>query len=330
MFVLLIVATMTLLEMTFAWMNHIIKIGYKRPLTEKDVWKLDTWDQTETLFNWFWFGGLWKTGSDVSQFVGPVLLCKLLECIQRGDPPRIGYIYAFSIFVGVLFGVLCEAQYLHNVMRVGFRLRSVLVASIFRKSMRLTHEDSNKFGTGKITNLMTSDTAALENITKSLHELWSSIFRIIVAMVLIYRQLGVSSLLGASLLILLFPIQKLVTNRLRKQSKEQLQCTDKRIGLINEILAAMETVNFQSKVQSIRKLELSWFQKAAFLKSINSFIVHIIPCLVVVTSFGLFTVFEGNLTPSRAYTSLSLLSVLIFSLCMFFGAIPQVLLPSLI
>ncbi|KAL4010215.1 hypothetical protein IC575_030445 [Cucumis melo] len=351
MFVLLIVATMTLLEMTFAWMNHIIKIGYKRPLTEKDVWKLDTWDQTETLFNcfqrtWeeeckkskpyllralhssfggrFWFGGLWKTGSDVSQFVGPVLLCKLLECIQRGDPPRIGYIYAFSIFVGVLFGVLCEAQYLHNVMRVGFRLRSVLVASIFRKSMRLTHEDSNKFGTGKITNLMTSDTAALENITKSLHELWSSIFRIIVAMVLIYRQLGVSSLLGASLLILLFPIQKLVTNRLRKQSKEQLQCTDKRIGLINEILAAMETVNFQSKVQSIRKLELSWFQKAAFLKSINSFIVHIIPCLVVVTSFGLFTVFEGNLTPSRAYTSLSLLSVLIFSLCMFFGAIPQV------
>ncbi|KAL4010223.1 hypothetical protein IC575_030453 [Cucumis melo] len=135
-----------------------------------------------------------------------------MQCIQRGDPPRIGYIYAFSIFVGVLFGVLCEAQYLHNVMRVGFRLRSVLVASIFRKSMRLTHEDSNKFGTGKITNLMTSDTAALENITKSLHELWSSIFRIIVAMVLIYRQLGVSSLLGASLLILLFPIQVYVYN----------------------------------------------------------------------------------------------------------------------
>ncbi|TYK01412.1 ABC transporter C family member 2-like isoform X2 [Cucumis melo var. makuwa] len=206
--------------------------------------------------------------------------------MQHGDPPKIGYIYAFSIFVGVLFGVLCEAQYLQNVMRVGFRLRSVLVASIFRKSMRLTHEDSKKFGTGKITNLMTSDTAALE---------------------------------------------KLVTNRLRKQSKEQLQCTDKRIGLINEILAAMETVkcyvwesSFQSKVQNIRKEELSWFRKAAFLKSINSFAVHIIPGLVVVTSFGLFTVFEGDLTPSRAYTSISLLSVLMFSLCMFFIAIPQV------
>lgn len=25
--------------------------GYKKPITEKDVWKLDTWDRTETLNN---------------------------------------------------------------------------------------------------------------------------------------------------------------------------------------------------------------------------------------------------------------------------------------
>lgn len=26
-----------------------MKQGYKRPITEKDVWKLDSWDETETL-----------------------------------------------------------------------------------------------------------------------------------------------------------------------------------------------------------------------------------------------------------------------------------------
>lgn len=26
-----------------------MKLGYERPITEKDVWKLDTWDRTETL-----------------------------------------------------------------------------------------------------------------------------------------------------------------------------------------------------------------------------------------------------------------------------------------
>lgn len=30
-------------------MTPLMKQGYKRPITEKDVWKLDSWDQTETL-----------------------------------------------------------------------------------------------------------------------------------------------------------------------------------------------------------------------------------------------------------------------------------------
>lgn len=36
-------------------MNPIMKLGYERPLTEKDVWKLDTWDQSETLNNKYTF-----------------------------------------------------------------------------------------------------------------------------------------------------------------------------------------------------------------------------------------------------------------------------------
>jgi ATP-binding cassette subfamily C (CFTR/MRP) protein 1 len=34
----------------FTWMTPLMQQGNKRPITEKDVWKLDTWDQTETLY----------------------------------------------------------------------------------------------------------------------------------------------------------------------------------------------------------------------------------------------------------------------------------------
>ncbi|CAK9156111.1 unnamed protein product [Ilex paraguariensis] len=74
-------------QISFAWMNPLMQLGYKRPLTDKDVWKLDTWDRTETLNSkfqrcwaeesrkpkpWllralnsslggrFWWGGFWK------------------------------------------------------------------------------------------------------------------------------------------------------------------------------------------------------------------------------------------------------------------------------
>jgi ATP-binding cassette subfamily C (CFTR/MRP) protein 1 len=82
--------------------------GYKRPITDKDIWKLDSWDETETLYSrfqkcwndelrkpkpwllralhsslWgrFWLGGFFKIGNDASQFVGPLILNLLLEVL---------------------------------------------------------------------------------------------------------------------------------------------------------------------------------------------------------------------------------------------------------
>ncbi|KAL5577346.1 hypothetical protein UlMin_019045 [Ulmus minor] len=342
----------------FSWMNPLMELGYQRHLTEKDVWKLDSWDRTETLnakFQscwakesqkprpWllralnsslggrFWWGGFWKIGDNLSQFVGPLILNSLLQSMQRGDPAWIGYIYAFSIFAGVVLVVLLEAQYLQNVVRVGSRVKTTLVAAVFRKSLRLTHEARKTFSTGKITNLMTTDAEALQQICYSLHALWSAPFRITVSMVLLYQQLGVASLLGVLILVLLFPIQTYVISRMQKLSKKGLQYTDKRIGLMNEILAAMDTVkfyawenSFQSKVKNIRIDELSLFRKAQLLGALNAFMLNSIPVVVTVISFGMFTLLGGNLTPARAFTSLSLFAVLRLPLFMLPNIITQV------
>ncbi|XP_060179357.1 ABC transporter C family member 2-like [Lycium barbarum] len=345
-------------RITFSWMNPLMQLGYKRPLTEKDVWKLDTWDRTETLNNsfqkswaeesqrpkpWllralnrslggrFWWGGFWKIGNDASQFIGPLILNQLLQSMQRGDPAWIGYVYAFAILIGVVFGVLCEAQYFQNVMRVGFRLRTTLIAAVFRKSLRLTHESRKSFASGKITNLMTTDSEALQQICQSLHTIWSAPLRIIVALVLLYQLLGVAALLGALMLVLMFPVQTFVISKMQRLTKEGLQRTDKRIGLMNEILAAMDTVksyawenSFQSKVQGVRNEELTWYRKAQLLAALNSFILNSIPVVVIVISFGVFSLLGGDLTPARAFTSLSLFAVLRFPLFMLPNIITQV------
>ncbi|KAI3740119.1 hypothetical protein L2E82_30538 [Cichorium intybus] len=328
----------------FGWMTPLMEQGYRKPITEKDVWTLDTWDQTETLSRkfqkyWaeeslkskpfllrclnncvggrFWFGGLFKVGNDLSQFVGPVILNYLLQSLQRGDPSWIGYVYAFSIFVGVSLGVLCEAQYFQNVARTGFRIRSILVAAVFRKSLRLTQEARKNFPSGKITNMITTDANALQQICNQLHGLWSAPFRIVLSMILLYQQLGIASLVACMLLILMFPVQTMIVSKMRKLSKEGLQYTDKRVGLMSEILAAIDTVkcyaweqSFRTKVQTIRKNELLWLWKAQFLGACNNFILNSLPVLVAVISFGVFTLLGGDLTPARAFTSLSLFTVL--------------------
>ncbi|XP_055802160.1 ABC transporter C family member 12-like isoform X4 [Solanum dulcamara] len=344
-------------RISFGWITPLLRRGLNRPITEKDVWKLDSWDKTETLSArfqrcwaeesqrkkpWllralnsslggrFWYGGLFKVGSDLCQFVGPLLLNRLLESLERGDPSWIGHLYAFLIFVGVSFGVLCEAQYFQNVMRVGFRMRSTLVAAIFRKSVRLTLEDRNQFPSGKITNMITTDANALQQVCQQLHVLWSAPFRIVIAMVLLYQQLGLASLLGALMLVLMIPMQTIIVSYMRKLSKEGLQFTDKRVGLTNEIVTAMDIVkcyawekSFQSKVQGMRNGELSWFRKAQLLAAFNNFMLNSIPVLVTVISFGSFTLLGGNLTAARAFSSLSLFAILRFPLNMLPNVITQ-------
>ncbi|KAG9158028.1 hypothetical protein Leryth_000183, partial [Lithospermum erythrorhizon] len=278
-----------------------------------------------------WYGGLFKIGNDLSQFSGPILLNHLLQSLESGDPGWVGYVYAFSIFVGVSIGVLCEAQYFQNVMRVGFRLRSTLVAAIFRKSLRLTHESHKQFPSGKIMNMMTSDANALQQICQQLHGLWSAPFRIIISVVLLYKQLGVASLLGSLMLILMFPIQTFIISKTRKLTKEGLHRTDRRVGLMNEIMAAMDIVkcyawekSFHSKVQNLRTAELSCIRQTQLLAACNTFILNSIPVLVTVISFGVFTLLGGDLTPARAFTSLSLFAVLRNPLNMLPNLITQV------
>lgn len=342
----------------FSWMTPLMQQGFKRPITDKDIWKLDSWDETETLYNrfqkcwnnelqkpkpWllralhsslggrFWLGGFFKIGNDASQFVGPLILNLLLESMQKGDPSWSGYIYAFSIFAGVSLGVLSEAQYFQNVMRTGFRLRSTLIAAVFRKSLRLTNDSRKKFASGRITNLISTDAESLQQVCQQLHSLWSAPFRIVIAMVLLYAQLGPAALVGAAMLVLLFPIQTVIISKMQKLTKEGLQRTDRRISLMNEILAAMDTVkcyaweqSFQSKVQDIRDDEISWFRSAQLLAALNSFILNSIPVIVTVVSFGVYSLLGGDLTPAKAFTSLSLFAVLRFPLFMLPNLITQV------
>eukprot|EP00850_Spirogloea_muscicola_P006627 SM000031S11636 [mRNA] locus=s31:947150:948586:- [translate_table: standard] len=165
-----------------------MQLGYKQPLQDADVWQLDPSDRTGAVSDsfqrsweqeqrrptpWllralhrcfgprFWFGGIFKIGNDASQFVGPVMLNTLLQAMQDQEEPWKGYIYSVAIFLGLVIGVLFEAQYFQNVMRVGFRLRSALVAAVFRKSLRLSHKGRQSFSSGRITNLMTTDSEAL-------------------------------------------------------------------------------------------------------------------------------------------------------------------------
>ncbi|CAI5459586.1 unnamed protein product [Closterium sp. Yama58-4] len=254
-------------------------------------------------------------------------------------------------------GVICEAQYFQNVMRVGFQLRQAMVAAVFSKSLRLSHSGRQGFSTGRITNMMTNDAESLQMVCQQLHGLWSAPLRILVCIFLLYQQLGVASLLGLLMLLLMILAQAVIVNRVQKLVKASLQRSDKRVALMSEVLAAMDVVklytweeSFQSKVARVRADEMGQISKAQYIMAvscvrcdeverwrrkppphsslsaphqINFLLMSVLPVLVTVVSFGCYSLLGHQLTAAKAFTSISLFAVLHYPLHMFPSLITQ-------
>ncbi|GBG83673.1 hypothetical protein CBR_g37475 [Chara braunii] len=348
-------------RLLFMWMTPLMSSGYKRPIKNDDVWQLDEWDRSEVnarMFEQRWreerekaagnpsllrtfvrcfgfrfmLGGFCKLFNDASQFTGPVFLNLLLKSMQNNEPAWKGYLYSCAIFVAMMIGVIGEGQYFQTVMRVAFHLRAVLIAAIFGKSMALSHTAREKVSTGFITNLISSDVESLQQVCQNLHLLWSAPLRILVAIVLLYRELGYASLVGLLLLVLTIPSQALIVRKVQLLTKGVLQRTDKRIGLTTEVLKSMDIVkcyaweeSFSAKIQAIREDELSWLRSSVYLMALNFLILNVVPVLVSVVTFGVYAL-NHTLTPASAFTSIALFGVLRYPLITFPQLINQVIL----
>ena len=83
----------------------------------------------------------------------------------------------------------------------------MLVHEVFDKVLYLTPSARAQFSSGRIFNLVTTDAETLQMLFQNILGVISSPFRIIGAMVMLYIQLGPSSLVALAVLILMMPVQ---------------------------------------------------------------------------------------------------------------------------
>lgn len=92
------------------------------------------------------------------------------------------------------------------------------------------------------------------------------------------------------------------------------------LGMENKFWSWKAVVFFPSGIDSWLQPYIYWI----CFRQCNAFILNSIPVFVTVITFGVFTLLGGDLTPARAFTSLSLFSVLRFPLFMLPNTITQV------
>lgn len=101
-----------------------------------------------------------------------------------------GYFFALLLFLVTSGQIFALNYYFNRMMLFGLRVRTQLIAAIYRKSLQLSNSSRSKFTTGQIVNLMAVDAQRSIDISGFINLLWSAPLQIIVALVLLWRELG--------------------------------------------------------------------------------------------------------------------------------------------
>ncbi|XP_076297622.1 multidrug-Resistance like Protein 1 isoform X1 [Lasioglossum baleicum] len=271
----------------------------------------------------FLFGAILKGVQDVMTFVSPQVLKLLIHFIEERESMWKGYLLAVLLLVTATFQTLILSQYFHRMFLVGLRVRTALIAAIYRKALRMSSSARKESTLGEIVNLMSVDAQRFMDLTAYINMIWSAPLQIVLALYFLWEQLGPAVLAGLAVLLILIPVNLVITNRLKTLQIRQMKSKDERVKLMSEVLNGIKVLklyawepSFEEQILKIRTKEIDVLKEAAYLNSGTSFIWSFAPFLVSLVSFATFVLIDENnhLNSTIAFVSLSLFNILRFPL----------------
>ncbi|CAF1526900.1 unnamed protein product, partial [Didymodactylos carnosus] len=216
----------------WSWIYPILKLGTKRQLTDDDLSELSPNDKcrqllnafeserlkrinTSTLkliFSTFWremlVSGLLILPYSVAKIAQPLLLRQIVLVIS--NPLELsykGYLYAVALGFASVSQVLVHQQYFFRCYRMGMHVRNAVSSAVYKRVLTLRTNSFMKTTAGQVINLVANDAGKCEEFCISVHYLWSGPIEALVVFGLVWIQIGIPTLFGYAILILLIPVQ---------------------------------------------------------------------------------------------------------------------------
>uniref|UniRef100_A0A3Q3W9M0 Uncharacterized protein n=1 Tax=Mola mola TaxID=94237 RepID=A0A3Q3W9M0_MOLML len=272
--------------------------------------------------------------ADLLGFAGPLCISGIVKHLT-GDGEKYFDVYFMSssellqntsvlavlLFLAlVLQRTFLQASY-YVTIETGINLRGALLAMIYNKILRLSTSNMSmgEMTLGQINNLVAIETNQLMWFLFLCPNLWAMPVQIVMGMILLYYLLGWSALVGASIIVLLAPIQYLIATKLANTQKSSLEHSTDRLKKTSEILKGIKLLKlyaweniFCDSVEETRSKELTSLKTFAFYTSLSIFMNAAIPIAAVLVTFVMHHVLYTSVPkPSQAFAALALFHILV-------------------
>uniref|UniRef100_H2MRJ2 ATP-binding cassette, sub-family C (CFTR/MRP), member 9 n=1 Tax=Oryzias latipes TaxID=8090 RepID=H2MRJ2_ORYLA len=344
---------------TYWWMNPLIMGAHKRPIELKKIGKLpiamraltnylrlkDAYedqrdrDQNPSIWRSMYraFGrpillsSTFRYLADLLGFAGPLCISGIVKYL---DETYLGVYFMSSaellqnssvlsvlLFLAlVLQRTFLQASY-YVTIETGINLRGALLAMIYNKILRLSTSNMSmgEMTLGQINNLVAIETNQLMWFLFLCPNLWAMPVQIVMGVILLYYLLGWSALVGASVIVLLAPVQYLIATKLADTQKNTLEHSTDRLKKTTEILKGIKLLKlyawediFCGNVEDTRGKELTSLKTFAFYTSMSIFMNAAIPIAAVLATFVMHHFLnKSGPSPSEAFAALALFHILV-------------------
>ncbi|XP_063082692.1 multidrug resistance-associated protein 1 isoform X2 [Cavia porcellus] len=278
----------------------------------------------KTFGPYFLMSFLFKALHDLMMFAGPEILKLLINFVNdKKAPDWQGYFYTALLFVSACLQTLVLHQYFHICFVSGMRIKTAVIGAVYRKALVITNSARKSSTVGEIVNLMSVDAQRFMDLATYINMIWSAPLQVILALYLLWLNLGPSVLAGVAVMILMVPFNAVMAMKTKTYQVAHMKSKDNRIKLMNEILNGIKVLKlyawelaFKDKVMAIRQEELKVLKKSAYLAAVGTFTWVCTPFLVALSTFAVYVTIDKNnvLDAQKAFVSLALFNILRFPL----------------
>ncbi|XP_048451624.1 ATP-binding cassette sub-family C member 8-like [Rhincodon typus] len=183
-----------------------------------------------------------------------------------------GYVLAFLMLCTVLLQNVCLQISYYIVIRDGIHIKTALQTMIYLKALSLPMwvVNGGHLTVGQIINHMSVDAFQIMMAAFMGYYVIAIPIQIVLAVLLLYTQLGYSALIGVSIIIVLIPLQYFISKQFASIQRKTMEYTDERIKKSNEMLQSIKLLKlyswegiFVKAIEVARERELKYMLKGA-------------------------------------------------------------------
>ncbi|XP_011024496.1 PREDICTED: ABC transporter C family member 5 [Populus euphratica] len=333
---------------TLSWLNPLLSIGAKRPLELKDIPLLAPKDRAKTNYKilnsnwerrkaenpskqpslaWAILKSFWKEAAcnaifallnTFVSYVGPYMISYFVDYLGGNETfPHEGYILAGIFFSAKLVETLTTRQWYLGVDILGMQVRSALTAMVYRKGLKLSSLAKQNHTSGEVVNYMAIDVQRVGDYSWYLHDIWMLPLQIVLALAILYKNVGIASFatLIATIISIVITIP---VARIQEDYQDKLMAAkDERMRKTSECLRNMRILKLQAwedryrvKLEEMRGVEFRWLRRALYSQAFITFIFWSSPIFVSAVTFGTSILLGDQLTAGGVLSALATFRIL--------------------